>query len=318
MSKNGTDQVVRVRVPASTANLGPGFDAIGMAFQLYTTITMRLADTTEVRPLSAELAQLPTGKENLLYRAAASLFREAGYPEPELYIEVDSEIPLTRGLGSSAAALIGALAGANRLAGAPFSREQLYAIAARWEGHPDNVGASLFGGVVVATMPETEERLAPIPYVRLPVPAQLETLVVIPEFELPTEKARSALPERYDRRDMIYNVGRSSLLVAALAQGRLDLLSQAMRDRLHQPYRCPLVPGLSEMLQQAAENGALGAALSGAGPTILFFYTGEEQQQRLLSFVERVMSAHTVGYRTMVLLPDQTGATIDVIEPFGA
>ncbi|UFJ39037.1 homoserine kinase [Brevibacillus humidisoli] len=318
MNKQEPNPVIRVRVPASTANLGPGFDTIGMAFQLYTTITMRLAETTQIRPLSTELGGLPTGKDNLLYRAAAALFCEAGLPEPEIYMEVESEIPLTRGLGSSAAALIGALTGANRLAGEPFTAEQLFSIASKWEGHPDNVGASLFGGVVVATMPETEERLAPIPHVRLSVPNGIKTLVVIPDYELPTEKARSALPEHYHRGDMIYNVGRSSLLVAAMAQGRLDLLSQAMRDRLHQPYRCPLVPGLSEMLQMATEHGALGAALSGAGPTMLFFYSDDQQKERLQSFIDQVMTRHAIGYKAMVLLPDEKGATIDVSKSSGA
>lgn len=311
MNRYQENRIVRVQVPASTANLGPGFDAIGMAFQLYTRIHMRFAETTQIRPLSPELVGLPTGKENLLYRAAASLFREAGLPEPELYMEVESEIPLTRGLGSSAAALVGALCGANRLAGEPFTPEQLYAMATRWEGHPDNVGAALFGGVVVAAMPQTDERLAPIPHVRLPVPDGLKTVVVIPEYELSTGQARAALPDRYSREDMVFNVGRSSLLVAAIAQGRLELFAEAMRDRLHQPYRCALVPGLREMLEGATEHGALGAALSGAGPTMLFFYPDDQQKERLLSFIERVLTGYAIRYRVMTLLPDERGTTID-------
>ncbi len=308
--------MVRVKIPASTANLGSGFDVIGMAFQLYTTLTMQIADTTRITLIGAELAGIPTDKTNLLYEAAAFLFRQAGQDVPELQIEVATEVPLTRGLGSSAAAIVGALAGANALAGEPFTREQLFAFASRWEGHPDNVGASLFGGIVVAAMPEEDD--APIPFVRLPVPPDLRTLVVIPDYHLSTEKARLALPERYAKGDVIHNLGRASLLVAALAQGRLELLQEAMRDRLHQPYRTGLVPGLAEILDGATRHGALGAALSGAGPTILCFFSTEEEKRRILGFVEEVMTAQRINYRAMELLVDETGVQIDREQTHGA
>ncbi|MFM1652381.1 homoserine kinase [Brevibacillus sp. B_LB10_24] len=306
------NKVVRVKVPASTANLGPGFDAIGMAFQLYTTLEMQLAEQTEIHLVGNELTALPADKSNLLYIVAADLFEQAGLSVPELHITVSTEVPLTRGLGSSAAAIVAALTAANALAGEPFSREQLFAMASRREGHPDNVGASLFGGIVVAAMPEQAD--ADVPYVRLAVPEGLETLVVIPDFWLSTEKARSALPDKYERQDAVYAVGHSSLLVAALAQGRLDLLAEAMRDRLHQPYRSALVPGLAEMLADAAKHGALGAALSGAGPTILFFFSGESARESLLRFVARTMAANGISYRTMVLAPDQSGTEIEVLD----
>ncbi|GAA4705272.1 homoserine kinase [Brevibacillus fulvus] len=302
---------VRVIVPASTANLGPGFDTLGMAFQLYTTIELRYAEKTEIRMNGPELDKLPTDKSNLLYQIAAQLFAEAGRPAPELLFEVESTVPLTRGLGSSAAAIVGALVSANALLDEPFTREQLFAMACRLEGHPDNVGASLFGGFVVATMPDTEQ--AAVPYVRFTAPEQLHALAVIPDFWLSTEKARTVLPDLYRKEDMIYNVGHSSLLVAALAQGRLDLLASAMQDRLHQPYRAQLVPGLSEILASAAEHGAWGAALSGAGPTIICFYTGETNRQQLLSFVDRIMVKHQVGYQTLTLLPDNDGVQVSKI-----
>jgi homoserine kinase len=301
---------VRVKVPASTANLGPGFDAIGMAFQLFTTIRMRISDKTHIRLFGEELDGLPNDKSNLLYEVAAGLFQQAGMAAPELDIEVETEVPVTRGLGSSAAAIVGALVAANQLAGEPFTRDELFAAASRLEGHPDNVGASLFGGIVVAAMPDHQSE--PVPYVRFSAPAGLETLVIIPDFRLSTEKARHALPDVYSKADMIYNVGHSSLLVAALAQGRLDLLSQAMRDRIHQPYRAPLVPGLAEILRDAANHGALGAALSGAGPTILCFYSGETNKQKLLSFVDQVMEKQQIGYRLLELLPDQVGVQVDI------
>ncbi len=307
-----TKRRVRVTVPASTANLGPGFDALGMAFQLFAVVEMQVSETTEIVLNGSELQALAADKSNLLYQVAVQVFQQAGLPVPELNITATCDIPLTRGLGSSAAAIVGALVAANSLAGEPFTRDELFAMASRMEGHPDNVGASMFGGIVVATMPE--EKNKPVPYVRFPPPTGLRVMVVIPDFWLSTEKARHVLPEVYSKQDVIYNVGHSSLLVAALAYGRLDLLAQAMRDRLHQPYRAELVPGLTDILEGAPRHGALGAALSGAGPTILLFYSGEEEKERLVSFVDQVMSRNGIAYRTMLLKPDQLGVQVEYPE----
>jgi homoserine kinase len=301
---------VKVTIPATTANLGPGFDALGMAFQLYSVVEMEISDYTTVKMVGKELQGTPTDKNNLLYKVAAGLFQEAGLAIPELAIRASSDAPLTRGLGSSAAAIVGALVAANHLAGEPFTREQLFEKATRLEGHPDNAGASMFGGIIVATMPEVPGD--PIPYVRFSAPAGLQTLVVIPEFMLSTEKARNVLPQVYSREDVVYNVGHSSLLVAALAQGRLDLMARAMSDRLHQPYRAKLVPGLNEILDKATEHGALGAALSGAGPTILCFFSSDEELEKLRAFVDRVMKGHDISYRVMILQPDENGVQVEI------
>lgn len=301
---------VRVTVPSSTANLGPGFDTLGMALQMYSVVEMQVSEQTTIELIGKELQGTPTDKSNLLYVIAAELFQQAGLAVPELHIRASSEAPLTRGLGSSAAAIVGALVAANHLAGEPFTRDQLFAMAVKKEGHPDNVGPSFFGGIIVATMPEKEDQ--PIPYIRLAPPAAMRALVVIPDYALSTEKARNALPQVYSKQDVIYNVGHSSLLVAALAQGRLDLLGQAMGDRLHQPYRAPLVPGLEEILAAATDNGAVGAALSGAGPTILCLTASDSECERLKSFVDQVMRGHGISYQTMVLQPDEHGVQVEV------
>ncbi|MCM3080114.1 MULTISPECIES: homoserine kinase [Brevibacillus] len=303
-------KLVRVTIPASTANLGPGFDALGMALKLYSVVEMRLSDQTEIEIVGKELQGTPTDKSNLLYEIAVDLFEKAGLAAPELFIRASSDAPLTRGLGSSAAAIVGALVAANHLAGEPFTRDQLFEMAVKKEGHPDNVGASLFGGIIVATMPETEGEQ--IPYITLAPPEGLKALVVIPDFALSTEKARNVLPQVYSKQDVIYNVGHSSLLVAALAQGRLDLLGQAMGDRLHQPYRAELVPGLKEILEAATRNGAVGAALSGAGPTILCLTASDSEREQLQSFVDRVMKGHGISYRMMVLEPDDHGVQVEI------
>jgi homoserine kinase len=296
---------VTVKVPASTANLGPGFDTIGMAFGLYTIITMEITKKTTISVVGDHLASLPTDESNLVYRVAADVFQSLGRPVPALAITISSEIPLTRGLGSSAAAIVGALVAANVLADEPYTLDELFTRAARLEGHPDNVGASCFGGVIVSTMPDDEGQA--VPYVRFPVPTSLRVLAVVPQFELKTTAARGVLPPTYTKQDAIFSLGHSSFLVAALMQNRLDLLAEAVQDKLHQPYRANLVPGLAEILADATSHGALAATLSGAGPTSLCFYQTKEQHASLVRFLHEVMSAHQVGYQLLDLEPDKLG-----------
>ncbi|WCK53627.1 homoserine kinase [Aneurinibacillus sp. Ricciae_BoGa-3] len=297
---------VEVKVPASTANLGPGFDVIGMAFQLYTTITMELADKTTIRLQGDKLEGLPTDKSNLVYKVAAMVFERAGLPDPDLAIEMQSEVPLTRGLGSSAAAIVGALIAANELAGSPFSREELYLMSSQLEGHPDNVGASLFGGIVVAFIEEEQ-----VPFVRLPVPKHLEALAVIPNFMLSTEKAREVLPSMYGRKDLIYTAGHAGVLIAALAAGNLNLLQAAMQDVVHQPYRMKLVPGLEEILRDAHHYGALGTALSGAGPTIIALIDNRSDNDPLHKFMVQTLAAHQIDSTVLHLIPDEVGVIVN-------
>jgi homoserine kinase len=297
---------VKVKVPASTANLGPGFDTIGMAFQLYTTIAMEVADATSIRLHGPNLSGIPVDKNNLIYKIAACVFEKAGFDVPELIIDVDSDIPLTRGLGSSASAIVGALVAANELAGKPFTVDQLYHMATEEEGHPDNVGASFFGGVIVALMEEDS-----VPYVRLPVPEHLEAIAVIPEFMLSTEKARGVLPSMYSRRDVVYTASHTGVLVGALATGNLSLLRSAMKDVVHQPYRVPLVPGLDKILVQAHEHGALGAALSGAGPTMIALIDRRSPTDELEKFMVGTLAEHGIDCTLMRLVPDILGVQVE-------
>lgn len=260
-----TEQRVYVKIPASTANLGPGFDSLGMALNLYAWIEMSVAtERTTIRLYGDQMNGVPTDKSNLVYEVAQQVFRAAGVDHPELDIAMYSDIPLTRGLGSSASAIVGALVAANALIGRPLSDYTLFQMASALEKHPDNVGASLFGGVIAAFWDgERAEHL------RLEPEDRLEVLVAIPQFQLSTEKARHVLPTSVPMKDAVYNVGHSSLLVAALATGRYDMIRHAMRDALHQPYRASLIPGMSDILERAVDHGALGVALSGAGPTLL-------------------------------------------------
>ncbi|MFC4099996.1 homoserine kinase [Paenibacillus xanthanilyticus] len=307
-----SDRHVLVRIPASTANLGPGFDTLGMALSLYAWLELSVpADGETVIDLYGDgLDGVPLNKSNLIYKVAQRVFDEAGVQVPELHISMYSEIPLTRGLGSSASAIVGALVAANALIGSPLTDDRLFQIATELEGHPDNVGASLFGGIVVSAWDGARAE-----QVRLEPHADMDVLVAIPNFQLSTEKARHALPSEISMKDAVFNVGASSLLVAAFASGRLELIRHAMRDRLHQPYRAPLIPGMAEILDRACEYGALGAALSGAGPTLLALVeAGSPNKRELERFLKETLSAQGITAELRWLRPDAQGPIVTMSE----
>lgn len=300
------NETVVVKIPASTANLGPGFDALGMALSLYAWLELSVAEETEVKLYGEGMEGLPTDSSNLVYQVAQRVFRKAGFADQPLKISMYSDVPLTRGLGSSASAIVGALVAANEMLGGALSQDELFHMATELEGHPDNVGASLFGGIVVSSWDGNEA-----PYVKITPPPALETIVIIPDFQLSTEKARHALPQQYDKSDVVFNIGRSSLLVAALASGQLQLIRAAMQDRVHQPYRASLIPGMSFILEQATRYGALGAALSGAGPTLIAFIDSHsEQKEQLQQFMLETMKAEGIAAETMQLAPDCFGTRV--------
>lgn len=297
---------VYVKVPASTANLGPGFDSLGMALDLYAWIEMGVAEQTEIRLYGEQMSGVPTDKSNLVYKVAQQVFEKAGVSHPELDIAMYSDIPLARGLGSSASAIVGALVAANALIGDKLSRHELFQMASALEKHPDNVGASLFGGLTVAFWDgERAEHIRVVPDERLDV------LVAIPRFQLATEKARHILPEQVSMKDAVFNIGHASLLVAAFCTGRYEMIRHAMKDALHQPYRATLIPGMSDILERAGEHGALGVALSGAGPTLLALVDGKEGRgPELERFLLDTLRAHGIEADTMWLKPCAEGATV--------
>jgi homoserine kinase len=297
---------VRVKVPASTANLGPGFDALGMALNMYAWIDMAIAEKTSFHLIGDQLIGVPADKTNLIYKVAQMVFDQAGVSHPELEISMYSDIPLTRGLGSSASAIIGALAGANALIGGFLSNDELFQIATKLEKHPDNVGASLFGGIVVAFWDGARAE-----YIRLEPDENLEVLVAIPAFQLPTEKARNVLPQHIALKDAVFNLSHSSLLVAALSTGNLEMIRHAMKDTLHQPYRAAMIPGMLQILEQAADHGALGAALSGAGPTMLTLVDSRSgRKQELEAFLNRTFRKEGIDAETLWLKPCLEGVKV--------
>ena len=309
MSGPGPARPFTVRAPASSANLGPGFDSLGLSVPLYTTLRVTPQDTTEVVPLGTELANTPADESNYVYRAMALAAKRAGHTLPPARVEIKTEVPLARGLGSSAAALVAGVVAGNELLGRPLDDEAVLDVTAREEGHPDNVAPALFGGIVVATLDKLGTH-----YVRLDPPAHLGVTVLVPDFELSTSKARAVLPREYSRADTVHALSHAALLAAALAQGRLDLLRHAMQDYVHQVWRAPLVPGLSDILEHAHEYGALGAALSGAGPTVLCFHDQRGSTARLHHYLHDVMTKNGLSGRVMDFPIDAAGTIVEYAE----
>lgn len=298
-----------VRAPASSANLGPGFDSLGLSVPLFTTLRVTPQEVTEVVPLGPALAGTPADKSNYVYRAMQLAAKRAGRPLPPARVEIETEVPLARGLGSSAAALVAGIVAANELLGRPLDDEALLDVAAREEGHPDNVAPALFGGIVVATLDKLGTH-----YVRLEPPAHLGVTVLIPDFELSTSKARAVLPKEYSRADAVHALSHAALLAAALAQGRLDLLKHAMQDYIHQIWRAPLVPGLSDILEEAHRHGALGAALSGAGPTVLCFHDTRDKTDDLHRYLQGMLNKNGLTGRVLDLPIDTAGTVVEAAQ----
>jgi len=250
---------VTVRVPATVANLGAGFDVLAAAVGVHAEVTLEPAASPHV---SVSGASVPQDASNLIYRSAAAVAKTAGY-RGAFALQAHSPIPLRSGLGSSAAAIVGGVVAASRLLGDALDARALLELAAELEGHPDNVAAALFGGVVIVVRDGARLRWARfVPAVRLAV------VLAVPDIQVETAIARQILPREISRDDAVYNIGRASLLVAALAAGRPEWLHGALGDRLHQPYRAQFVPGFERVVAAAAAAGAFGAALSGSGPTV--------------------------------------------------
>jgi homoserine kinase len=293
---------VRVRVPATSANLGPGFDTLGLALALYNEVTIEEADGVSVAVEGEGGARLDPGAKNVVARGVRLGFEVAGRPFPGARLHCVNRIPLARGLGSSAAAWVGGLLAANAVMGEPLDRDGLLAAATRAEGHPDNVAAALLGGLTVSCADGPR-----VTAISLPVPREIEWVVLLPETESSTREARAVLPESVPRADAIFNVQRVSLLLAALGAGRIDLLELAMQDRLHQPYRLRLFPWMDAVAAAGRGAGALGCVLSGAGPSMLAVVRpgGGEAVARAM---EEALRAAGIAGRALNLPVDVGGA----------
>ena len=304
---------VIVHVPATTANLGPGFDCLAMALDLWNEVSFSVSGTgiqIEIEGFGKET--LPVDGSNLIVQSAQRTFQLLGCESPTgLSILCENQIPLGSGLGSSAAAVLAGVLGANELCGAPLSQVDVLNLAVEIEGHPDNAAAALFGGLVIVG--NNGEKLVTRP-VGLPrVGGEiLQTAVVFPDFKLSTHDARMALPTQVAFTDAVFNIGMNALVVQALIEGDLVLLGDVMQDRLHQPYRLKLIPGAEAAIRAARVNGAAAAALSGAGPSVIAF--GLEDMQVVADAMMKEFRKAGLESQSFCLPVSEAGAWVERVE----
>lgn len=255
-----------VKVPASSANLGSGFDSIGVAVNLY--LTIEVEKSTELSfDWQGHLAGLDIRPEdNLILEGMQQVFALQGKSVPPLSLTVKSDIPLTRGLGSSASAYVAGLVIANQYLGNPLTEDELLWLATEKEGHPDNVGPAIFGGVFLASVNWEEKRVI---HHRQPFPEEWQLVVAIPSYEVSTKKAREILPSYYSKAESVFNISRFGMLVSSLFTKNKEAFKLGLEDALHQPFRSHLIPGFSQLLAERDELGVFGFVISGAGPTVL-------------------------------------------------
>lgn len=261
---------VKVQVPATSANMGPGFDCLGMALDIWNTVDIRLGEPG-IGVTGQGHDSLPRGRTNLVHRCAVRVFQELDHPVPDFHLTCHNEVPLTRGMGSSSAALVGGLVAANALCDDALTKDELLQIGADMEGHPDNVTPALLGGFQIAVRHGGRVVAAPVP-----VPENLAAVIYVPSVPMPTAEARDVLADEIPRADAVYNIGRAALLVRAFATGDLALLATATDDRLHQPQRQKIFFPMKNLFRAAMGAGANGVFLSGAGSAVLALTTDRE------------------------------------------
>ena len=298
---------VTVTVPATTANIGVGFDCLGAALTMSNEFQFAVVDTnTKLKILveGAEAYKVGLGDSNLLYRSLLELYRQIGQAPPNLKITIKLGVPLSRGLGSSATAIVGGLLGANSLAGNPLSQAEIMKMAIALEGHPDNVVPALKGDCLLSIEDDAGWQIVPISWHQNIVP-----IVAIPDFELSTREARAVLPSQYSRRDAVFNISRLGMLIKALETNNRAWLQTALNDRIHQPYRQKLIKGYREVKQAAIDAGAAGIVISGAGPTLLAL-SDFEQAESVIAAMKAAWAATGVQSQIEALKIDRDGARV--------
>ncbi len=287
MAANRGETPLRLRLPATSANLGPGFDALGLALDFALHVEATPASQTTLRATGHSADTIQRGDNSLLLATYREVLAHEGRSAPHLALTLHNDIPLGMGCGSSAAALVAGVALASHFGGLRWTRNQILTAASVREGHPDNVAACVLGGLTASAMQQNEgDGTVIVHAVTLPIATRWPMVLAMPQSSLSTKTARALLPDHYSRADTIANVQAVALLTAAFATGRGDLLRTAMADRMHQPYRaqaCPLLPAL---LPLAGVDGILGVALSGAGPSVLLILDSTASPAAVQSRVE--------------------------------
>ncbi len=306
MGFNFTSNRVSVRVPATSANCGPGFDSLGLALALHNDLALQVGDFDTLEVEGEGALELQNNAQTIVHQAAHRVFAALSIPVAGVELRLRNRIPLSRGLGSSSAAIVGGLVAANAWAhkhrNRALSQPELLDLATEIEGHPDNVAPALLGGFVVSARNEA----GAVTSIQLPVRHFPRFAVWIPETELATKTARGVLPAAYSRADAVFNLSRAALLVAALASGDFEALREALRDKIHQDFRAPLVPGFREISRAAEDGGAFGVTLSGAGPSILAWLPTKNDA---VAAMENAARATGIAGRVVELEVDEEGCT---------
>lgn len=302
------NSAVTVKVPATTANIGSGFDCLGAALTLHNQFRFSVGggESLQIIATGAEADQVSTDASNLVYQSFIKLYNHLGKTPPSVQIEIAMDVPLARGLGSSATAIVAGLVGANCLAGSPLSQEEILQLAIALEGHPDNVVPALMGGCrLAASGIDRNWEICDVPWDHSVVP-----IVAIPNFELSTAEARQVLPTHYTRADAIFNASHLGLLLRGLETGRSDWLKSALQDRIHQPYRQALIQGYESVQLAALTAGAHGMVISGAGPTLLAL-TDLASAEAVKAAMSLAWAEQGVDVRVELLKLDMQGAIVD-------
>ncbi len=297
--------MLRIVVPATSANMGSGFDTIGIALTLHNVVHMDECDHLDISCISGHKTK--TDENNLICRCAKKIYDLYGKPMQGIKIIEQCNIPMTRGLGSSSACVVAGLIGANELLGGQMTQQEIIDLAATIEGHPDNSTPAIRGGFVVALLEDGK-----VWQVRVPISGKLGFCALIPDFELKTEKARAILPAEIPFKDAVFNLARAGLLAGSLVAGEFGNIGVATDDRLHQPYRYDLIPDGREVSAAARELGALGAYISGAGPTIIAIV--DSADTGYLDRITERLALRFQNWKPVMLECDEVGATIEFVD----
>lgn len=293
--------MIQVSVPATSANMGSGYDSIGIALNMYNTFSMEESDHIDISATNG--ANVPTDETNLIYQCAQKVYEVCGKPLNGMRIIEDCAIPQTRGLGSSSACTVAGILGANALLGNPLDQQNVLDLAASIEGHPDNSTPAILGGFCAALL-----EYGKVWSVRVPIADKVDFVAFVPDFELSTEKARAAIPQTIPHHDAVFNLSRAALLAGSLVTGDLKNIGVAVGDCLHQPYRFQFIPDGEEVVRCAKGLGALGAFISGAGPTIIAMV--DKKDMTYFSRAQMYFSDRFPNWKPILLRCDETGAVV--------
>ena len=295
--------MINVRVPATSANLGPGFDCLGITLNLYNNIGLEEYDRVEI--VSLDEIDIPTDASNLIYSSAYTLYKECGKNLCGLRIKQENNIPISRGLGSSSACIVAGLVGANEMLGTPLNKNELADLAVKIEGHPDNVVPALCGGLTISAI-EYDKTY----YQKIMPPDNLNFIAFIPSFKVSTTIARRALKKYCKLDDAVYNISRVALFVSSIVSGNTESLNIAVKDKLHQLYRLRLIPNGQQVFETIAEFGSIPTYLSGSGPTVISILEKDKTKDFTTNIKERLCQKGIYNWDIKVLKVSESGAEV--------